>query len=102
MSDQARKPYARPVLRILRVASTTPDPYAVCRRIHHYARKNGYALVRAMLEQDVPPWYVDALERNGVISIFALSSSGPRHFVGLTDKGLRMAEEPPPVRRGRT
>jgi hypothetical protein len=105
MSDQARKPYAPPVLERLepsdpRLAALGElDPYAVARRVHHYTRKNGYAPLAG--ELGVPEHYVRALERNGILTLLALSNGGPRHFVGLTDKGFRMAQEPRPLRRGR-
>ena len=42
---------------------------------------------------------MDALEKNGVIELLANYVGGPRIYVHLTDKGLRMAIEAPEHRR---
>jgi hypothetical protein len=105
MNDPARKPYTPPVLERLeeddpRLAALGElDPYAVARRVSHYARKNGYA--PRLGELGVPEHYVRALARNGVLELRALYEGGPALGVVLTDKGLRMAQEPRPLRRGR-
>jgi hypothetical protein len=106
MNDQARKPCAATVLERLDVddprleALGNLDPYAVARHVHHYARKNGYA--PRMGELGVPEHYVRALARNGVLELRPLYEGGPALGVVLTDKGLRMASEPRPLRRGRS
>jgi hypothetical protein len=75
------------------------DPYAVARRVRHYHAKNGYApLVDGL---GVPEHYVRALARNGVLELRPNFEGGPAIYVVLTDKGLRMAQEPRPIKRGR-
>lgn len=66
------------------------DAYSICRYVQHYARKNGSAPLRDTL--GCSSEFVDLLEKNGVVQLFALYLGGPKLYVVLTDKGVRMAE----------
>ena len=73
------------------------DAYDIAEHVRHYHAKNAYAPRRSELETMGAD--VDALEKNGVIELLANRVGGPRIYVRLTDKGLRMAIEAPEHRR---
>ena len=66
------------------------DAYEVCRRVKRYHEKNGYGPLRS--ELGVSEEFVEALVKNGVISLYSFTESGPAIKVALTEKGYRMAE----------
>lgn len=66
------------------------DPYEVCRHVRHYQAKNGYAPVRSMLGCEDA--FIDQLVKNGILELVPNREGGPKIYVVLTDKGLRMAQ----------
>jgi hypothetical protein len=68
------------------------DPYALCRYVQHYHRKNGYAPRLDTLGLSIEEAWL--FIGNGIIEVLPLCASGPPVGVVLTDKGRRMAAAP--------
>ena len=80
--------------------SVMTDDYAIAAFVKHYQIKNDYSPTRELLETLLRSTQgactqedIDRLVKDDVLSLQALYEGGPPIFVGLTEKGWRMAAE---------